>query len=296
MKYTALALLGAASANKQTDKVFVQDEMHSLLKIIRSVETTDASAVLDVIETRKEQLQLLVDSHPERASHIVGELHNLLAVTKTLEDKDMNGALNELEVRKDELTQKAQDIMMMGDEVEKTEEKTDEKKTEEKTDEKKTDAKDEKKTDAKDAEKKDETPAEVKKTDEDKAADAAKVKADEKAVEAAKEVETKAKEAADAAPKDEKLKKASEEATKVEKAAEKTLEDDKAEAKKETKVEESGSKAPIIIGVIGAVILVGVGIHCYRKKNAEEEGGVKEDRKMFKAVIKNKSTQKQNLV
>lgn len=135
MKYTALALLGAASANKQTDKVFVQDEMHSLLKIIRSVETTDASAVLDVIETRKEQLQLLVDSHPERASHIVGELHNLLAVTKTLEDKDMNGALNELEVRKDELTQKAQDIMMMGEDApaEETEKKAEDT-TEDKTD------------------------------------------------------------------------------------------------------------------------------------------------------------------
>lgn len=124
MKYTAVAaLLGAASANQQTEKVFVQDEMQSLLKIIRSVETTDASAVLDVIETRKEQLQLLMDSHPERASHVVGELHNLLAVTKTLEDKDMNGALNELEVRKDELTQKAQDIIMMGEEAPAKEEK-----------------------------------------------------------------------------------------------------------------------------------------------------------------------------
>jgi len=117
MKYSAVvALLGAASANQQTEKVFVQDEMQSLLKIIRSVETTDAHAVLDVIETRKEQLQLLMDSHPERASHVVGELHNLLAVTKTLEDKDMEGALNELEVRKDELTQKAHDIIMMGEE------------------------------------------------------------------------------------------------------------------------------------------------------------------------------------
>ena len=137
MKYTAVvALLGAASANKQTEKVFVQDEMQSLLKIIRSVETTDASAVLDVIETRKEQLQLLVDSHPERASHVVGELHNLLAVTKTLEDKDMDGALNELEVRKDELTQKAQDIMMMGEDAPAEETKTEKKeeKTEEKTD------------------------------------------------------------------------------------------------------------------------------------------------------------------
>jgi len=58
-----------------------------------------------------------MDSHPERASHVVGELQNLLAVTKTLEDKDMDGALNELEVRKDELTQKAQDIIMMGDDL-----------------------------------------------------------------------------------------------------------------------------------------------------------------------------------
>ena len=118
MKYSAVvALIGAASANQQTEKVFVQDEMQSLLKIIRSVETTDAHAVLDVIETRKEQLQLLMDSHPERASHVVGELQNLLAVTKTLEDKDMDGALNELEVRKDELTQKAQDIIMMGEDA-----------------------------------------------------------------------------------------------------------------------------------------------------------------------------------
>lgn len=51
----------------------------------------------------------------------------------------------------------------------------------------------------------------------------------------------------------------------------------------------------MIIGVVAAVVVLGGAIYCYRKKNAEgeAEGG---DRKMFKAVIKNKSTQKQNLV
>ena len=86
----------------------------------------------------------LTSSKPERSNsnswwtstHAVGELHNLLAVTKTLEDKDMDGALNELEVRKDELTQKAQDIMMMGEDAPAEETKTEKKeeKTEEKTD------------------------------------------------------------------------------------------------------------------------------------------------------------------
>ena len=91
--------------------------MQSLFNIIKSVETNEGHNVLDAIETRKEQLQLLMESHPERADAIVNELHNLLAVTKTVENDDLDAALTELEVRKDELSQIAKDLVMMADDA-----------------------------------------------------------------------------------------------------------------------------------------------------------------------------------
>ena len=112
--------------------------------------------------------------------------------------------------------------------------------------------------------------------------------------------ETDAKAAAKDAPDDADLKKAAEDATAAEKTATDAVaaaEKEKAEKNVTPKEEEAASKAPLIGGIIGGLVLLGVGIYCYRKKNeGAEEGGIKEDRKMFKAVIKNKSTQKQNLV
>ena len=209
MKYSAVvALIGAASANMKTEKVFLKDEMESLLNIIKSVETNDATNVLDVIETRKEQLQLLMNSHPDRATHVLNELHNLLAVTKNVEENEMDNALTELEIRKDELTSKADDIMIMadGDGAAATDDAT---------------------TDGAAA------------TDDAAKDDAAKDATDPPATDA------------DA---------------------------------------DTGSNTPLIIGIVGAALVLGVGGYCMCKKKGDDdgssEGGVKEDKKMFKTVIK----------
>ena len=55
---------------------------------------------------------------------------------------------------------------------------------------------------------------------------------------------------------------------------------------------EHGSAAiPIIISV-AAIALIGGGCYCYRKNKSENEGGEKEDKKLFKKVFKGKVQKK----
>ena len=64
MKFFALAaLLGFTTANMQTqikrDKVFLKDEMETLLELVEQVETREQSEIFESIEIRKEVLKAL---------------------------------------------------------------------------------------------------------------------------------------------------------------------------------------------------------------------------------------------
>jgi len=64
MKFFALAaLLGYTTANMQTqikrDKVFLKDEMETLLELVEQVETREQSEIFESIEIRKEVLKAL---------------------------------------------------------------------------------------------------------------------------------------------------------------------------------------------------------------------------------------------
>lgn len=47
----------------------------------------------------------------------------------------------------------------------------------------------------------------------------------------------------------------------------------------------------MIMGVV-ALVVVGGGCYCYRKNSSENEGGQKEDKKLFKKVFKGKEQKK----
>ena len=49
---------------------------------------------------------------------------------------------------------------------------------------------------------------------------------------------------------------------------------------------------PMIMASIVGLIVVGVGCYCYRKNKEDNEGGQKEDKKLFKKVFKGKVQKK----
>ena len=108
MKYSAVIaafVTNSAGSQVEVDKVFHQDKMSALLNVVQAIETKDDSKIFDVIDNRKDQLQLLMNAHPDQATEVLSELRNLLAITANVEQGNMDGALAEIEVRSAELAE-----------------------------------------------------------------------------------------------------------------------------------------------------------------------------------------------
>merc|ERR1719454_1403448 len=257
----AMALL---MANAKSN---LANQLTSLKSVVQATGEWDTNNMIEVISNRKVELEGALEAKTMSKDEVAGELRYLLQLVRDVEANDKAHAVATLSARKASLVNLSEDSDADAD----------------------ADAGDAE-ADAGDGDAKDDdekTPEffeKAVKAAEDKVKDAdTKVADAEKALETAKAADpvvaddvTKAeKDLADA-------KTAQDRANSVLKAAQ--------EAKKLN--DKTGGHGLMITGIL-ALVVIGGGCYCYnRNKEEDKEGGMKEDKKLFKKVFKGKTQKK----
>lgn len=77
--------------------------MESLIALVDKLQTGDQSQILGQIDSRKNELQSLIISHPENMQSYIDEINYLSTLVESVDQEDEMTSLTMLEVRKDML-------------------------------------------------------------------------------------------------------------------------------------------------------------------------------------------------
>merc|ERR1719198_248973 len=250
----AVAVLCASAKNSN-----LANQLTSLKTMVQSTSEWDVNNMIDVISTRKVELEHALEAKTMSKDEVAGELRYLLQLVRDVEQNNKAHAVTTLTARKAKLVSLTDDDNATTDDGE-----------------------------------------EPKEGDDQSVFDEAVTKAKEKVTEAEGEVKT-AQEALDKYDKD-----VEEETIELDdedrKALADTLKDKESALKRYQTALDTAQKAAdankatgghlgLIMGVV-ALVVVGGGCYCYRKNSSENEGGQKEDKKLFKKVFKGKEQKK----
>lgn len=99
----AAFLFGSTSASSYSQKTHLKNQMESLIALVDKLQTGDQSQILGQIDSRKNELQSLIISHPENMQSYVDEINYLSTLVESVDQQDEMTSLTMLEVRKDML-------------------------------------------------------------------------------------------------------------------------------------------------------------------------------------------------
>lgn len=100
----AAFLFGSISASSYSQSTHLQNQMQSLIALADRIQTGDHSQILNQIDSRRNELQQLINSHPEYMQSYVDELRYLSTLVESVDQRDEMTSLTMVEVRRDMLT------------------------------------------------------------------------------------------------------------------------------------------------------------------------------------------------
>ena len=247
MKFISLAVACLVAVSAKTN---LANQLTSLKTMVQSTGKWDTNNMIDVISTRKTELESELAAGNMSKAEVADELRYLLQLVRDVETNNKSHAVTTLTARKSSLvnleeTAPAAEIEAEGQSV---------------------------------------TQQAVTKATEELATATEAVTAAQTALDALDADSTDPTDVTNYQAAEKTLKDAKDKQALMQKALDTATTADELNKK-------VGGKGPMIVGIIALVVVVG-GCYCYRKNSEENEGGAKEDKKLFKKVFKGKVQKK----
>ena len=247
MKFISLAVACLVAVSAKTN---LSNQLTSLKTMVQSTGKWDTNNMIDVISTRKTELESELAAGNMSKAEVADELRYLLELVRDVETNNKSHAVTTLTARKSSLvnleeTAPAAEIEAEGQSV---------------------------------------TQQAVTKATEELATATEAVTAAQTALDALDADSTDPTDVTNYQAAEKTLKDAKDKQALMQKALDTATTADELNKK-------VGGKGPMIVGIIALVVVVG-GCYCYRKNSEENEGGAKEDKKLFKKVFKGKVQKK----
>ena len=247
MKFISLAVACLVAVSAKTN---LSNQLTSLKTMVQSTGKWDTNNMIDVISTRKTELESELAAGNMSKAEVADELRYLLQLVRDVETNNKSHAVTTLTARKSSLvnleeTAPAAEIEAEGQSV---------------------------------------TQQAVTKATEELATATEAVTAAQTALDALDADSTDPTDVTNYQAAEKTLKDAKDKQALMQKALDTATTADELNKK-------VGGKGPMIVGIIALVVVVG-GCYCYRKNSEENEGGAKEDKKLFKKVFKGKVQKK----